>query len=134
MKLEAKYRFSYISNSTKYSKMTSGVSRWVNSRWPPRWLPKSVNGYNFCSRTHSLLKSVAKCRFSSMSNSTRHIKITSDMSKWVNPRWLTRWLPIQLKKRLLKSIKSHNFHSMADSVMKLVAKHRFSSIDIYQDT
>ena len=83
---------------------------------------------------HIELKSVAKCRFSSMSNSTRHMEITSDMSKWVNPRWLTRWLPIQLQKRLVKSIKRHNFHSMADNVMKSVAKYRFSCIDIYQDT
>ena len=40
MKLVAKYMFSHISNSTKYTKITSGISQRINLRWPPRWLPK----------------------------------------------------------------------------------------------
>ena len=105
--------FSYMSNSTKYIKITSGVSVFVNPIWPPRWPPKSINGYNFCSMADSSMKVVSKYRFSSMSSSFRYLKITSGMSIWVNKRWSPRWLP--------KIINGYNFRSMADSSMKVVA-------------
>ena len=72
-----------MSNSNKYIKTTPGKSRWVNPRWPPRWLPKPVNGYNFYSRSDTLIKLVTNYGFSSVRSVTRYIKITSDLSKWV---------------------------------------------------
>jgi len=95
MKLEAKHRFSHMSNSTEYIKITLGMSKWVNSRWLPKWPPKALYDYNFCFRADSQMKLVAKHRFSSISNSTSYIKSTSDMSKKVNLRWPPRWLPLQ---------------------------------------
>ena len=76
MELEAKYRFSHMSNSTKHPTNTPGGSRWANPRWPPLCLLKPINGYNFCSMADSFTKIVAKYRFSSMSNPSRCIEIT----------------------------------------------------------
>ena len=83
MKLVAEYRFLHMTNSTKYIKLTSDMSKWVNPRWPTIWLQKSVNGYNFCSSPDNLMKIVAKYRFSSIRNSIRHMESTLDMCKWV---------------------------------------------------
>ena len=44
------------------------MSEIVNIRWPPKWLPISINDYNFCSRADSLMKLVAKYMFSSIYN------------------------------------------------------------------
>ena len=56
-----------------------------NPRWPPKLLQISINGHNFGSREDSLMKMVAKYRFSCMKNSIRYIRMTSVMSKWQNP-------------------------------------------------
>ena len=32
----------YISQSIKHVRMTSGISTWVNPRWPPRWTPRQT--------------------------------------------------------------------------------------------
>ena len=61
-----------------------------------------INGHNFCPRADSLMKLVAKYRFSQISNATKYIRIVPSMSKWVNPRWLPTWPP--------KSIDGHTFH------------------------
>ena len=44
-----------MSNSTTYIKITSDMTKWVNSRWPPRWPPKSVDGHNFCLGADSVI-------------------------------------------------------------------------------
>ena len=91
-----------MSNSIKHMKIISVMAKWVNPRWPPKWPPrqtsKSIYGHNFCSRAYSLMKLVAKYRFSYMSNSIKYIRITSDMSRWVNPRWPPTWQPRQTQK------------------------------------
>ena len=86
----------------------------LNPRWPPRWQLKPINDHNFCSKADTLLKLEAKYRFSHMSNSNEYIKMTSGISKFVNPRWLPRGPP--------RSINGYNFCSRAHSLMALMAK------------
>ena len=136
MKLVAKYRFSYMSNSTKYVTNTPGGSRWVNPRWPPRCPLKPINGYNFCSMADSFTNIVAKYRFLSISNSSRRIKITYNMSKWVKSRWLPRWPPgrpprwpqIRLSGLLLESTKIQHLLFRLDCIMKVHALYRFTNL------
>ena len=69
-------------DSTKFLKITSVLPKWVNPKWPPRWPPKMLNGYNVCSMADNLMKIVTKYSFSSMSNSSEYMKIISGMDKW----------------------------------------------------
>ena len=68
------------------------------------------------------MKLVAKYSFPHMNNSTKYIKVTSDMPKWVNPKWPTRLLQI--------SANGYNFCSRPDALIEIVAKYRFSSKSI----
>ena len=117
--LVAKYRFSCMSNSIKHVTSTSGMSKWLNSRWLPTWQPKgtskSIYGHNSGFRAtgfraDSLMKLVAKYRFSHVGNSNKYNRITPDMPKWANPRWPSRWSP--------KSVYCLHFWSRADNWMK----------------
>ena len=125
-----------MSNSTKYVANIPGGSRWVNPRWPPRCLLKPRNGYNFCSMADCFTKMAEKYRFSSISNSSRCMEITYDMSKWVKSRWLPRWPPgwpprwppVRLSGLLLESTKIQHLLFRQDCIMKVHALYNFTNI------
>ena len=58
-----------------------GKSKMATQDGRPCWWHKAVNGNNFCSRRESWMILVSNYRLSGMSNSTRYIKIVSDVSK-----------------------------------------------------
>ena len=90
-------------------------------RWQPRWPPIALGAYISVNIEHREMILVSNSRFLGSRNPTKYIKITSGVSKWVNPKWRPRWPP--------KSINGYiNVCSMLDSVMKVVTKYRFLSI------
>ena len=66
MKVMSKYGFSSMSNSFRYIRITSVMSKWVNTGWPPIWLPmrfprlqlKPTDNHHICSIADEVMKLV----------------------------------------------------------------------------
>ena len=110
------------------------------SRWLTKWLQTSINGCNIGSKPDIFMKIVSICRFSSVSNLSRHMTITSDISKWViqnnyqdgcKYNYLNRnySTPPLINNSPCKLINHHIFCSNGDILMNLLAKYRFSHIN-----